>query len=842
MPCTTGTCRLPSSYAAPSGTSAAAANLNRLYGASPNISPTRERRLGGSDPRVSRSRAVTRDGNLNSRLRPRTARPVSAPIQGLPTQAPAPRTAVAPPRAPLPAAGRALPRPRPGGAALGGTLGAVNGTVAAAQAYGAGASVPQAIAYGGGVGAGSWGGAAAGAAIGGAIAGPPGAIAGGILGGILGGEVGGALGNALGRVLPGRKSTPVDGDAAVAPVVPARDPTGSPFPGGQGYGVLYRVCASGIRAGGPQQGQNGGEVCQSFGSVLGPITGIRNVLGTQEQWRILSSHPSYAATGGEAPSPNRINAYSAEIGSVAITRVIPQNGSSAEADRSIYGDPPGIPGISPANPRPAPPTESPDAPWGPPNIAPQPGAAPGQPPTPAPVPGANPTPQPVGDPPPSQTPAPTPAPFPPGIPQRATPPAPTRAQPAPLGRVGRGATAGTFQAVPLAGLVRDPARTDYPAFGDRVVDPEFGDRIRNLPDGVLEPPGLLDVGLAVGAVGALLPIPRPVGAPLGTAIAIPQAVRNATTNAVSPPATITPNRPGPTAGGCRCNGPILSAISQMSGTPVGQPPAPNPATGQAASLAGILAKLQQMQQFAEKAWESTQAQKILDVLTFIGVMHNAAFLSREVAETMSYMVGNVLNIFGIEDENGSNLDVFGWLGQTVENFFVAVFGQDLVNDARETWKRASAILRSASMIIWTVRSIFDSTQELLEWIGENTGKIGNALKRWGVIGFNAYPWMAERVRSQDRVRRRYKRILDGLETAEDTSSSFAMATGEVISIQEEIGELGEQRQAFNASVRDLTEGAEPDNSAIPTAGDEGVSNAKTAPEVSAADFEPGNPP
>lgn len=115
MPCTTGTCRLPSSYAAPSGTSAAAANLNRLYGASPNISPTRERRLGGTNPRVARTRAVTRDGNLNSRLRPRTARPVSAPVQGLPTQAPTPRTAVAAPRAPLPAAGSHFPAPAPVG-------------------------------------------------------------------------------------------------------------------------------------------------------------------------------------------------------------------------------------------------------------------------------------------------------------------------------------------------------------------------------------------------------------------------------------------------------------------------------------------------------------------------------------------------------------------------------------------------------------------------------------------------------------------------------------------------------------------------------------------------------
>jgi hypothetical protein len=322
-------------------------------------------------------------------------------------------------------------------------------------------------------------------------------------------------------------------------------------------------------------------------------------------------------------------------------------------------------------------------------------------------------------------------------------------------------------------------------------------------------------------------------AAVGTALKPVTRIINATTNQVASPP---PPPSGPTTRtntGCRCNAAILSKLDQIQGAGV---------AAQGGSMAGILAKLNQMQQFAEKAWRSTQAQKVLDMLTFIGVMHNAAFLSREVAETMSYMVGNVLNIFGIEDENGSNLDVFGWLGDTIEGFFVKVFGQDLVDDVRESWKKASAILRSASMIIWTVRSIFDGTQELLEWVGENTGKIGNALKRWGVVGFTSYNWMAENIKAQDRARRRYGRIRDGLETAEDAASSFAMATGTVLEIQQEVSELSEQRQAFNDSVRDFVPGADPDNSELPTAADEGIANAQNGAEISPADMERGTPP
>lgn len=364
----------------------------------------------------------------------------------------------------------------------------------------------------------------------------------------------------------------------------------------------------------------------------------------------------------------------------------------------------------------------------------------------------------------------------------------------------------------------------------------IGERVipRGLNPGVVITTG---VGLAVGTGIALTRgLSRGPSAAVGTALN-PHVgqVTNPLTNQVSQPPPAKPPTPGPVNTDCKCNAAILNKLNQIQGTELAGLGA------QGGSLSAILAKLNAMQSFAEKAWKATQAQKILDVLTFIGVMHNAAFLSREVAETMSYMVGNVLNIFGIEDENGSNLDVFGWLGDTIEGFFVKVFGQDLVDDARETWKKASAILRSASMIIWTVRSIFDGAQEIMEWSAENIGLIGNALKRWGVVGFNSYGWMATRMNSQDRVRRRYKRILDGLEQAEDASSSFAMATGDVREITDEVQELGEQRQAFQDSVRDLTEGAEPDNSGIPLVGDESIANAQTAPEVSATDMERGEP-
>jgi hypothetical protein len=767
--------------------------------------------------------------------------PAPSPIRTARPQTPTPARVASP---------RALPRVSPRAAAIGGgVLGAVDGTIAATQALQAGASPTEAIAYGGGVAVGSTGGVyagtLAGAAIGTAIAPGLGTAIGGYvgaaIGGYLGGNVGGALGNALGGLLGRRR--PLQDGQAVDTVVPGSDPTAPTFVGGQGYGVRYYVCARGIRL---STGELGPQLC-SLSPFFGPITGIRATDELPGQWRPMS--PYYP--GGDVGQGFGISGYST-IGGPWVTSVTRADGVSEQADRDMHGDPPGTPGVSPATPRPVPPAAPPPAPlWGDRSRAPAPSS-----PVPPPVP--------AGDPPPETTPPPDPAVVPAGLGDTAPAPLPS-SQPSPTESIGSGATRAD---VPANTPASDRPITTYDENGIPTTTYPDGSQVRGsfirggqivrtqvngqtigeqvIPRGLN--PGLLittGVGLAAGVGIALTRgLSRGPSAAVGTALNpnVSRVTDPLTSQVVQPPPRprVTPRT---TNAGCRCNGPILAALGNLGGTsfgPSGQPTQPQN-TAQGASLAAILAKLQSMQAFAEKAWKATQAQKILDLLTFIGVMHNAAFLSREVAETMSYMVGNVLNIFGIEDENGSNLDVFGWLGDTINGFFVKVFGQDLVDDARETWKKASAILRSASMIIWTVRSIFDGTQEVMEWTAENVGLIGNALKKWGVVGFNSYGWMATRMNSQDRVRRRYKRILDGLEQAEDTSSSFAMATGEVLEIQEEIGELGEQSQRFKDSVTDFVPGAEPDNSDIPLAGDEGITNAQSGPDVAPTDFERGEP-
>ncbi|MBE9157697.1 hypothetical protein IQ265_12795 [Nodosilinea sp. LEGE 06152] len=281
----------------------------------------------------------------------------------------------------------------------------------------------------------------------------------------------------------------------------------------------------------------------------------------------------------------------------------------------------------------------------------------------------------------------------------------------------------------------------------------------------------------------------------------------------TPPAEPTPPKPLPPETGCRCNGPILAGqaaqtaeiadLTQRLVRIEGNQTGPQGFAGLYAFLVEMRTKLGAIGDFAEKAWKATQMQKVLDVLTFIGVMHNVSMLSRDIGETFFYLIGQGLNIVGIDDEEGNQLDIGSIVGTSVNNYVRRFFGDAFVDGAIDSYRKANRIVQSTSMVIWSIRSISDATQDLLEWVAENTGKIGNALLRFGVVGERAYKPMSERAQAQHRMRRRFDKLTGTMERADDIVSSATMATSNVLEIQQETGEAFENFGHLRESVVDF---------------------------------------
>ena len=235
--------------------------------------------------------------------------------------------------------------------------------------------------------------------------------------------------------------------------------------------------------------------------------------------------------------------------------------------------------------------------------------------------------------------------------------------------------------------------------------------------------------------------------------------------------------------------------------------------------------------FLQSAWNTLNVDKALAVVNNLLLVHNAARLSTDLARTLGDLSSQALSTFGIQDANGNPIDVNEAIGQSIENSIRSVIGDAAFNGVSDFWNRTNRIVTSGANIVNSVRSISDSTQQIAEWTAENTGKIGNALKRWRVVGENAYEWMPERVDATSAARQRFERVREGLENLEEAASSISGVLAEVQSIQEEFNEWDRKQNEFELAIREALPNSRENNAPVLQKRQAEQADSQASPEV-----------
>jgi hypothetical protein len=266
------------------------------------------------------------------------------------------------------------------------------------------------------------------------------------------------------------------------------------------------------------------------------------------------------------------------------------------------------------------------------------------------------------------------------------------------------------------------------------------------------------------------------------------------------------------------SGQVINAVDDKLGAKV---------TG---GLSGKLARIGKIMQF----------DRIINMLTLITVLHNASMLASSLGQTLGSLTSEALAVVGIKDEEGSAIDINGILSKQADGFIISIIGQEAWNGVKTNWNKANRVISSATNVIWTVRSMADSTRNVLEWTAENTGKIGNALKKARVVPENSYPWMAENVNAQSSWHRAVDKFSQGLSGVEETASSLASVVGDVRSVQSEFTELKTQKDEFKAALTAATPKPAADNVPVKTDAAAVKTVSHVAPEIAKPDREEGN--
>lgn len=196
-------------------------------------------------------------------------------------------------------------------------------------------------------------------------------------------------------------------------------------------------------------------------------------------------------------------------------------------------------------------------------------------------------------------------------------------------------------------------------------------------------------------------------------------------------------------------------------------------------------------------------QQIINTLAFITTMHNAAMLSSNLVQTLGSVIDVGLDVIGLKDENGESFDISEILGKKASDYMKSILGDatwtNLVND----FKKANRIYQSGMNIANSVQSMIDSTRNIMELGAENTGKIGNALRKAGVVLENAFEWMPEQINAATSKQVALNRAMNVVRELDDTASTTESVLSEVKSIQDVQKEIKEQREEWNKAVNEL---------------------------------------
>lgn len=155
-------------------------------------------------------------------------------------------------------------------------------------------------------------------------------------------------------------------------------------------------------------------------------------------------------------------------------------------------------------------------------------------------------------------------------------------------------------------------------------------------------------------------------------------------------------------------------------------------------LSGFLGRFKQS---FDKLTEWLHLDRALNVLTFLMTVQNAYFLCDSLKIVTLQMIANGLNVIGIHDKDGAAIDLNKLFDNEIEGLLKNLLGTETLEGMKAEWKAFNRIYQAGANIINAVQNMVFSVIGALEIIGSWNAQIGNALKKYGVIGGNAFGWL-----------------------------------------------------------------------------------------------------
>lgn len=127
------------------------------------------------------------------------------------------------------------------------------------------------------------------------------------------------------------------------------------------------------------------------------------------------------------------------------------------------------------------------------------------------------------------------------------------------------------------------------------------------------------------------------------------------------------------------------------------------------------------------------------ILTFTVTVQNYWFASTNLISSVVNTVLSVGRIIGL-DYKGNPIDINGAIAGGIEAILKAALGNKTTEELENDWKMFSRVYQAAANLLNSFQQIMWSVLNGLNVLGSWNANISNALKRFGLVGHNAYQW------------------------------------------------------------------------------------------------------
>jgi hypothetical protein len=215
----------------------------------------------------------------------------------------------------------------------------------------------------------------------------------------------------------------------------------------------------------------------------------------------------------------------------------------------------------------------------------------------------------------------------------------------------------------------------------------------------------------------------------------------------------------------------------------------------------ILPAVNRIWDFLNRVWQNQAVDKVMQFITMITVIHNAAMLTRGIADTLGSAIDQGLQVFGLQlkDKDGNQIGVSTIIGQSVQNLIKGIIGADNYAALNETWIQANRVYQTGINLLSNIQSIVDSSTAVAELTSNRLGTWMNAARNAGLVRENAYGAQSENVT-------RFNAFQNKLEALEQGVSNTAAITGNILSVQQSVNELKTNRQELDNALKNKPQG------------------------------------